>query len=147
VIIRDATAGDLEPWLAMRCALWPDEDAEDLREHCQRHFGASGGREVVLIACDKDRAIGMIELSLRDYAEGCDTSPVPFIEGWFVAEDCRRRGVGAALVRAAEVWAGERGHSEIGSDTQLWNTASQGAHVALGFEEVERIVCFRKGLG
>jgi aminoglycoside 6'-N-acetyltransferase I len=63
-----------------------------------------------------------------------------------VDPDMRRKGVGAALVRAAEAWAREKGLREFASDTELANTASQRAHVALGFTEVERLVAFRKVL-
>ncbi|MBI1187700.1 MAG: GNAT family N-acetyltransferase [Alphaproteobacteria bacterium] len=132
----------------MRAALWPEEHAGDLREECDAYFDGVGWNDSVFIALDDaGAAVGMIELSLRDYAEGCTTSPVPFVEGWFVAPEARRRGVGAALMAAVEAWARAAGHAEIASDTQLWNEASQLAHGRLGFEEVERIVCFRKALG
>jgi aminoglycoside 6'-N-acetyltransferase I len=49
-------------------------------------------------------------------------------------------------VEAAEHWALIRNFSEIASDTQLDNAQSQGAHAALGYEEVERLVTFRKSL-
>ena len=62
---------------------------------------------------------GCIEVSLRDYAEGCQTSPVAYIEGWYVDEDSRRRTLGARLVQAAEAWARHQGLKEIASDTQL----------------------------
>jgi len=62
-----------------------------------------------------------------------------------VAAGVRRKGVGAMLVRAAEDWARHQGCSEFGSDTEIDNAASI-AHKALGFEETERLVCFRKTL-
>jgi aminoglycoside 6'-N-acetyltransferase I len=49
-------------------------------------------------------------------------------------------------VEAAETWARLRGFTEIASDTQLANHLSQDAHAALGFEEAERLVSFRKSL-
>jgi aminoglycoside 6'-N-acetyltransferase I len=88
----------------------------------------------------------MLELSLRPYADGCDSSPVPFIEGWYVAEDARRGGIGGALVKAAEEWALDNGYTEIASDALLENIESERAHKALGFEEVERAIRFRKEL-
>lgn len=38
------------------------------------------------------------------------------------------------------------GYREIASDAELENTASRSAHRALGYEEIERVVCFRKSL-
>jgi aminoglycoside 6'-N-acetyltransferase I len=101
----------------------------------------------VLIAFDHaDRPLGFAELSLRSIAEGCHSSPVAYLEGWFVEESERRRGVGAALLRAAEEWARAQACSEFASDTEIDNGVSIAAHRALGFEEVDRIVCFRKDL-
>jgi aminoglycoside 6'-N-acetyltransferase I len=88
---------------------------------------------------------GFLELSVRSYAEGC-TGPVPYVEGWHVDADVRRQGVGRALVARAEAWARERGYTEIASDTEVERAHSIRAHRALGFEEVERIVVFRKAL-
>jgi aminoglycoside 6'-N-acetyltransferase I len=87
-----------------------------------------------------------VELSLRSYSEGCSSSPVPHVEGWFVVAEARRRGCGQALLAAAEVWARDRGFSEIASDTWLWNDVSARAHLKAGFEEVERAIHFRKAL-
>jgi aminoglycoside 6'-N-acetyltransferase I len=63
-----------------------------------------------------------------------------------VVEPLRRTGIGAQLVRTAEEWARAQGCTEMASDTWLDNTLSQQAHAALGYEEVERLVHFRKSL-
>jgi aminoglycoside 6'-N-acetyltransferase I len=92
------------------------------------------------------RLVGFLELGLRTYAEGCRSSPVPFVEAWYVAAEARHQGVGRKLVEAAEHWSIKRNFSEIASDTQIDNGASQDAHAALGFEVAERLVAFRKSL-
>jgi aminoglycoside 6'-N-acetyltransferase I len=89
---------------------------------------------------------GFIEISERGYAEGCETSPVAFIEGWYVDGDLRNQGVGRALVKAAEKWAKRRGYQEMGSDLVLGNEISLKAHLALGYTEVERLVALAKRL-
>lgn len=71
---------------------------------------------------------------------------VPYIEGWYVDEDLRGCGHGRRLVLAAEKWVVEQGFSELASDSDLENTDSIAAHKALGFDEVDRIVCFLKKL-
>ncbi|HYC60920.1 MAG TPA: GNAT family N-acetyltransferase [Thermoanaerobaculia bacterium] len=144
--LRPAAPSDAAEWLRMRTALWPVEGHEaEIAEYFE-----SGGSVLltrVLVAERPSRGLaGFIELGLRTYAEGCDSSPVPFIEGWYVDADVRRTGVGAALVRAAEEWARQQGYREIASDVELENETSLSAHRALGYQEVERLVCFRRSL-
>src|SRR5438445_11771650 len=89
---------------------------------------------------------GFVEATIRPRAEGCDTSPVGYVEGWYVDADVRRRGVGRRLVRTAERWARERGCTEMGSDCLLDNEVSLRAHLAIGYEERERLIHFRRWL-
>jgi aminoglycoside 6'-N-acetyltransferase I len=77
---------------------------------------------------------------------GCDSAPVPYIEGWWVAPELRRAGVGRALVGAVEQWCKEQGFDELGSDVELDNDVSLRAHAALGFEPTLRLQFFRKRL-
>lgn len=87
---------------------------------------------------------GFVEAGTRRYADGCDTSPVGYVEAWYVEPDVRRQGYGTALLEAAERWARGRGYVEMASDAQLHNTVSQSAHRHAGYAEVDRIVQFRK---
>ena len=102
--------------------------------------------EAVLVAVEGGRVVGFAEISRRNYAEGCETSPVGFLEGWYVVPAWRRRGVGRAVVQEAEAWARSLGCTEFASDALAENSVSAAAHLALGFEEVEVIRCFRKPL-
>ncbi len=81
------------------------------------------------------KPFGFIELSSRNYAEGCTSSPVPYIEGLYVAEGQRRRNVGRLLVAAVEDWAKEYGFTEMASDTQIDNAPTPGAPHSYGFAE------------
>jgi aminoglycoside 6'-N-acetyltransferase I len=146
--VRPARAADLPQWVSLRQALWPDESADELSAEAQKFLAGNGFMlEAVLLAAKGDGTIlGFAELSQRPYAEGCETTPVAFLEGWYVAPEARGRGVGRELIKAAEQWAREQGYSEFASDTTLDNTSSAAAHQALGFEEIEIIRCFRKSL-
>ncbi|HNB27366.1 MAG TPA: GNAT family N-acetyltransferase [Alphaproteobacteria bacterium] len=148
--VRPVTAADATAWIALRHALWPDADAAVLADEALAFLSGATPPAMlaaVFVAAASDGAfLGMIELSLRPYADGCDSSPVPYIEGWYVIEGHRGRGIGAALVRAAENWAREHGHTEMASDAVLDNVVSERAHKALGFTEVERAIRFRKQL-
>ena len=91
----------LPAYRSLRIQLWPD-----CRDECDRETAAilaspdSWGAFVLLE--NGHRAIGFIEVHLREYAEGSNNSPVAFIEGWFVVEERRRQGLGSALVKAAD---------------------------------------------
>ena len=144
--IRPVALGDSAEWLRMRTALWPADDHDvEIAEFF--NSGASPQLAAVLVAVRPSGGLaGFIELGLRTYAEGCESSPVPYIEGWYVDEDVRRTGIGTALVRAGEDWARSLGHREMASDVELENDRSLRMHRALGYEEVERLVCFRRDL-
>ncbi|MDQ6767610.1 MAG: GNAT family N-acetyltransferase [Candidatus Eremiobacteraeota bacterium] len=105
---------------------------------------ADPNRLGVFVAHVEGQAQGFLEVGLRDYADGCDSSPVGYIEGWYVEPAIRRSGVGRQLVEAAESWARSKGCSEMASDALIENVDSQLAHARLGYAEVERQVCFRK---
>ncbi|MDX2276183.1 MAG: aminoglycoside 6'-N-acetyltransferase [Hyphomonadaceae bacterium] len=145
--IRPLEPRDVPAWTALRIALWADADAADLATEAAGQFS---GRPVapIVFVCEETsgRVVGMIEADIRSTAEGCLTSPVPYIEGWYVLPDARTLGVGRALVEAVEHWARERGYAEIASDALIDNEVSRSAHGALGYEETARIVCFRKSL-
>ncbi|HEY1584655.1 MAG TPA: GNAT family N-acetyltransferase, partial [Polyangia bacterium] len=104
------------------------------------------GSDVAWFVIDRGdgRLGGYVEAGTRPYAEGCDTSPVAYVEAWYVDEDLRRRGWGGKLFAAVEDWARAHGHRELASGSLIDNETSIAAHKSLGFREVERQVCFAK---
>jgi aminoglycoside 6'-N-acetyltransferase I len=144
--ITECTPADLEEWIALRVALWPDYAADELREGAAAMLGASN--MLVLIARAEDgEAAGFAEASIRrDYVNGCETSPVAFLEGIYVAPDHRKHRIAQALAEAIADWGRSLGCAEFASDALLDNQASHAFHAAVGFEETERVVYFRKAL-
>ena len=131
----------------MRRLLWPESAGDHAREIADFLAGRSREPLGVLIAEDTDaRALGFAELSVRPFAEGCRTDRVAYLEGWFVLAEARRRGVGAALIRAAERWRREQGCSELASDAEADDEASAAAHRATGFADAGLVRCYRKDL-
>jgi len=143
--IRAACAEDAPDWLALRAALWPDEDADSMQADIPNML-TQPGRCAGFLAVDATRRpIGFAEATLRhDYVNGTETSPVGFFEGWYVVPEHRGRGIGRALLDAAEAWARSHGCTEFASDALLDNRDSQRAHLTCGFAETERVVYFRK---
>jgi aminoglycoside 6'-N-acetyltransferase I len=158
VKIRPIEVRDIVAWAAMRKELWPDADFAELSAET-RQFVADPKKSILdaaFIAEDDDgRAIGFIELSVRAFSDGCDSMPVPHIEGWYVEPHARLAGVlphgrtpgvGRKLMCAAKNWASEHRFTELASDTEVKNINSQLAHERCGFDEVDRIVKFRMQL-
>ena len=130
----------------MRRSLWPTSSSDHEFE-IAAFFGVGiRGIDAVFVAELDGKLIGFAELSIRPWAEGCRSSNVAYLEGWYVDRDDRRAGVGALLICEAERWARSRGCSEFASDAEADNADSREAHAGVGFEEVGLVRCFRKGL-
>jgi aminoglycoside 6'-N-acetyltransferase I len=148
--VRRAQNFDLDQLAHMCALLWPDAPASEHRRELESllHSGRSGTLPLaIFVAHEGEELLGFVEVGLRSHADGCDPQrPVGFVEGWFVHEAFRHRGVGKQLMRAAEDWSRAQGCAEIASDTWLDHADSQRAHEALGFEVVDRCVHYRKPL-
>ena len=141
--IRAYRDTDWSEWLRMSVALFPEYTADELAGGMREFRGRRDG-EVFVAERDDGSAAGFVEVGARPYADGCDTGPVGYVEAWYVDSDVRRAGYGRALLRAAEGWAREQGYHEMASDALLDNDVSHAAHRHSGYEEVGRVVQFRK---
>jgi aminoglycoside 6'-N-acetyltransferase I len=151
VRVRSGKPADREQLSLMRLALWPelsvDEDRQELEAALAGKPNSTLPLSILVAETDTGDLIGFLEVGLRSHADGCDTRvPVGFVEGWFVLERHRKKGVAAKLLAAAENWARDRGCIEMASDTWLDDDRSQRVHEALGFEVVDRCVHYRKAL-
>lgn len=146
--IREYQSADLTEWMRMRRELWPELPADEAAQRAECDLWLARKNSIVLVGqrSESSRLCGFIEVGEREFADGCETSPVAYLEGWFVDEDLRGQGIGRQLVQAAEEWAIENGYREFASDALLENLSSQRAHNAVGFVEVERAVRYAKQL-
>ena len=80
--IHSATKEDAAVWLRMREALWPEHTPAWHAREADKYFAGllSMPLEVLIAADDDGRAIGFAELSIRAYAEGCETDRVAFLD-------------------------------------------------------------------
>ena len=129
----------------MSLALFPQHSADALAPG-MREFRTRSDAQVFVAEREDGSLAGFVEVGARPYADGCDTSPVGYIEAWYVDADVRRVGHGRGLLAAAEEWARRRGYREMASDSTLDNETSHAAHRRAGYAEVDRVVQFRKVL-
>jgi putative acetyltransferase len=154
VQIRPVYRPDQDEWVRMRTALWPDDGASEHAEEVAAFFANNTFRwsesllswKIFVAERPAGGLCGFVEASIRAHVDGCSTHPVGYVEGWYVDPAVRRQGIGRKLAEAAERWAAMQGCKEMASDAHLMNTVSHAAHKALGFEETERLVHFRKAL-
>jgi aminoglycoside 6'-N-acetyltransferase I len=147
--IRPIEAADADEWLRMRMALWTESDPDQEANEIAQYFaGLPLPTLHAVFVCPRvgSGLCGLAEVSIRPYADGCETADVGYLEAWYVDADCRGQGIGRALVMAAEAWARTQGCREMASDTDLTNLISQEAHQRLGYVEVGRVVQFCKPL-
>ncbi len=148
ITVRPAKPSDAAAWLQLRHALWPKHPEAEHRKEIKRFFAGDLREPLAVLLAENGagRAVGLAELSIRAYAEGCRSDRVAYLEGWFVVPNARGRGIGRALITAAEEWGRSQSCREFASDAQPDNEVSAAVHRALGFAEVGLIRCFRKDL-
>lgn len=144
-MIRKAGIEDLEEVANLAILLWTENTVQDLIDEFTDII--SKGDAQFFLKYNEDIPVGFAQCGLRyDYVEGTETSPVGYLEGIFIREEYRHRGYAKELLSECEKWAKEKGCKEFASDCEIDNDSSFGFHMALGFEEANRIICFTKKL-
>ncbi len=144
-MIKRAETEDAGVLAALAIRMWTEHEPEELTEEFRELLG--NGDAACFLKYLDGRPVAFAQCQLRhDYVEGTNSSPVGYLEGVFVAEGCRRQEIAAELLAACESWARAKGCREFASDCELDNSESLRFHLALGFEEANRIICFRKEL-
>jgi aminoglycoside 6'-N-acetyltransferase I len=146
IAIVQAGPEHLDGWAALRHLLWDEEPASVHRAEAAEQL-AEPERFLNLVALDGGSVVGFAEASIRhEYVNGCEDSPVLFLEGICVAPQARRKGLARRLVAAVADWGRAQGCREFASDTWHDDAESHAFHLAAGFAETERVVYFRQEL-
>jgi len=125
-------------WAELCVELWPDLTIDSVLK-----MSYEGLFKNEFLYFEENEPIAFLSLSLRsDYVEGTNSCPVGYIEGLYVKPEFRRKGIAEKLIDHAKEWSETYGCTELASDCVLENTAGQAFHKAIGFNEVNRIVCF-----
>lgn len=144
-MIKKVAKEELQSLLHLVLALWPDNDPAEMGEELAQAL--ENPEASYFLAVEAGEAVGFAQCQLRrDYVEGTESSPVGYLEGIYVSESMRRRGIARKLLAACEDWARTMGCREFASDCELDNDLSIQFHLKVGFREANRIVCFTRTL-
>lgn len=144
-MIKKATSNDTRVLAKLAIQMWSNHTVSELEADFAEIV--SNKDAVCLIKYADDVPVGFAQCQLRhDYVEGTRSSPVGYLEGVFVIPEYQHKGYAKELLNECELWAKEKGCSEFASDCELDNISSFNFHMAMGFEEANRVICFRKKL-
>jgi len=142
--IRKATPADSRVLAELACRMWEADPGELESEFADM---TASDQAACFVAEVNSTPVGFAQCQLRhDYVEGCETSPVGFLEGIYVDTSHRRTGVAQALLTACEAWARDAGCTEFASDCEIDNHDSLSWHLHSGFQEMGRTIWFAKKL-
>ena len=142
-MVRKATLCDSLILAELAVQMWDSHTIEELADAFRELLQSENA--ACFLKYVSDIPVGFAQCSLRrDYVEGTETSPVGYLEGIFVAEDHRHKGYAKELLLACELWAKHMGCREFASDCELDNAESLQFHLATGFAEANRMICFTK---
>ena len=140
---KPASKKDITALVEMGLLLWPKESKAGLEKEFSKYLKQKNQK--IIICFDKKEYAGFIHTSIRkEYVEGAKTSPVGYIEGIFVYEKYRKKGIAKELVKLGEIWAKGKGCKEMGSDTETENKKSIAFHTSLGFSSEEVVIFIKK---
>lgn len=144
-MIKTATEKDICILAELAIRMWDSASLAELEKDFLNIVNSRNS--VCFIRYSEDTPTGFAQCSLRkDYVEGTSTSPVGYLEGVYIIDEYRNKGHARELVSACEKWAKDMGCSEFASDCELTNENSLRFHLSVGFDEVNRIICFRKDI-
>jgi len=132
-------------WKRLRQSVYKGLDESFHDEEMELLFGSLEATSFLGFSEDGE-AIGVLELSLRNFVDGCLGGPVGYIEGIYLTADYRGQGLGREMIEFAAEWFRSKGCEEMAADSELENTAAQRFFVCNGFEETFRVVEFKKTL-
>jgi aminoglycoside 6'-N-acetyltransferase I len=142
--IHEASSSLLDSWLSLRVKLWQPVESDDYEQEIKDQLASKNN--IAFLVYEPGAYVGFAEVAIRDYADGCDTRNVGYLEGIYIEPAFRKQGFAKALIKKAEAWALQQGCSEMASDAEIDNHVSIRLHEAAGFEALKPAVRFAKKL-
>jgi aminoglycoside 6'-N-acetyltransferase I len=143
-LIRKLLPQDHSEWPRLRRALWPETSIEEHEREMQVILSNIVKMPVFVAEGQAGSLCGLLEVSINSEVEGCRTNQIGYLEGWYVDQEWREKGIGKNLIKEAEKWAKQRGISEMASNTTSDYPLSSAVHQRLGYKVVKQYIHFRK---
>ena len=108
-----------------------------------RRFTRFDGRtdQALLVADDRGEVVGWMQVVAYPYLESDESAE---IRGLVVADSHRGRGIGAALISAAEAWAAQHGCQTLRVRSNITRGRAHAFYERHGFERVKTQHCLQK---
>lgn len=120
LLIKRAESLDAGQVTYLAALLWPGHNVDELRNELGTVILNEDA--LIVLCCRDDKALGFAYCGLRhDYVEGTKTSPVAYLEGVFVLQEWRQKGLACLLLAYCQEWARHKGCVELASDCELGN--------------------------
>jgi len=140
--IRAARTGDQADLARLSTELGYPMTAEEAAERLREV--ADHADHALLVAESEGRLVAWLQVSFPRIFESPRQAE---IAGLVVEEGARGRGIGAALVSAAESWARERGCAVLRVRSNVIRERAHGFYRRAGFAEIKTQQVFEKPLG
>ena len=137
--LREAHPSDSGDIARLTGELGYSDDPDTIRGRLERI--ASQKDQVVFVAVLEERVVGWLQAHA---SESLESGRRVEIIGLIVGDDCRRRGIGRALVQQAEQWALESGSDVVVVRSNTKRVESHDFYPALGFRAAKTQAVYRK---
>lgn len=139
MVIRPMQTGDVDPVADLMTQLGYPSTPRDIA----RRFTTIDGRDdqALLVADNGTAVVGWMHLGAQASLESDEWAE---ILGLVVAEGQRSRGIGAALVAAAEKWAAQHGYQMLRVRSRITRDRAHAFYERGGFERIKTQHCFQK---
>ncbi|MCC6918173.1 MAG: GNAT family N-acetyltransferase [Alphaproteobacteria bacterium] len=134
ILLRPAVPADAPALVAILVGTFRDTWAPQMSAERVAAYGPEGRAEGYVRAKGAAFVVAEVDGIVAGFVHAEDG----FVHALHIAATMRRRGVGRALMAAAETTARAAGQMRLRLETDTFNVASQALYAALGFEEVDR---------
>jgi aminoglycoside 6'-N-acetyltransferase I len=144
--IIEITRERFPEWRRMRHELYGELSAQFHEAEMELIFSSKEATCFIGLR-ESGAAVAMLEVSLRNFVDGCLGGPVGYIEGIYVTPLERKQGYAGELIEFATSWFRSKGCRDMAADAELTNLIAQDFLTRAGFDETYRVVEYKRSLG